>query len=306
MPHALLFHGPAGVGKLALAERFAKLLLCERRRTGGQACGTCEGCRWFAAGSHPDIRFVEPESMSRQLAGQGEEGDESLTPSARKPSTEIKIDQVRGLETFLNTGSHRGGWRIALVHPAEEMNRHAADAMLKALEEPPGRAVFLLVSHRAARLPATIRSRCVAVPVGVPPAADALAWLEQKGVREAARWLAYSGGAPLKAERLAAEAGDFPLEVVRRVVETGVPSGIDDRASLEAFAEGLQKLALDRAFLALAGRAKYAPGTAAPKRAGDARAWLDFSRRMGRDRALAAHPLNPRLFAAAMLAGIPA
>ena len=304
MPHALLFHGPKGVGKLALAERFAGLLLCERRGPDGDPCGNCEGCRWVAAGSHPDIRFVEPESMSRYAAAEAEEGETGAAPATRKPSTEIKIDQVRGIESFLNTGSHRGGWRIALVHPAEEMNRHAADALLKALEEPAASAIFLLVSHRAARLPATIRSRCVAVPIGVPPPTDALAWLENQGAQDAARWLAYAGGAPLEAARLAADSSEFPLDRARRVIESGSPAGIEDRASLEAFAEALQKFALDRAFSAFAGRAKYGPGAPVGP-AGDARAWLNFARRMGRDRALASHPLHPRLFAAALLEGIP-
>ncbi|MEW6689128.1 MAG: DNA polymerase III subunit delta', partial [Pseudomonadota bacterium] len=68
LPHALLLHGAPGVGKLALAERFAQLRLCEGRGEGTQPCEKCDACRWFAAGNHPDVRFVEPEALSRHAA----------------------------------------------------------------------------------------------------------------------------------------------------------------------------------------------------------------------------------------------
>src|SRR5476651_1859012 len=164
LPHALLFHGAPGVGKLALAERFAQLLLCEKRGQGTSPCGACEGCRWFLAGNHPDARFLEPETLARQTAV-AEEGDEEKPRSSKQPSSEIKIEQVRALAGFVNVGSHRGGRRVAIVHPAEDMNTNAANALLKSLEEPPPGAMFLLVSHRPARLLPTIRSRCVPVPV---------------------------------------------------------------------------------------------------------------------------------------------
>src|SRR5207247_4155502 len=122
---------------------------------------------------------------------------EPLAPCSM-PILEIKIYQVRELADFLNIRSHRGGLRVALVHPAEEMNINAANALLKALEEPPAGAVFLLVSHRPARLLPTIRSRCVALPVAVPPREAALRWLSGQGMPDAERWLAYAGGAPLR------------------------------------------------------------------------------------------------------------
>ena len=191
-PHALLFHGPRGVGKLALAERYVQLLLCEAR--GAAPCGACDGCRWVLAGQHPDFRRLEPETLARQ---QPEE--ETVSSSKAKPSAEIKIDQVRALEGFVHIGSHRGARRVVLVHPAEDMNTAAANSLLKNLEEPPGGACFVLVSHRPARLLPTIRSRCVALPVRLPPAAQALAWLAQQGVPQPERWLAVAGGAPLRA-----------------------------------------------------------------------------------------------------------
>ena len=202
LPHALLLHGAPGVGKLALAERFAQLLLCEKRGTATEPCGACEGCRWFLAGNHPDVRFVEPETMPRHaaVAEEGEEeGSDEGGKSKRKPSNQIRIEQTRALRGFLNVGSHRGGRRVAIVHPAEDMNTATANSLLKGLEEPPPGAIFLLVSHRPARLLPTIRSRCVPVPVPLPEPKAAAAWLAAQGVRSAERWLAFAGGAPLRA-----------------------------------------------------------------------------------------------------------
>jgi DNA polymerase-3 subunit delta' len=304
MPHAMLIHGPQGVGKLALAERFAQSLLCEAADTHGKPCGTCEGCRWFGAGSHPDFRRVEPEALARQ-AGVGEDVGEPPVAAARaaKPSTEIKVDQIRGLDGFLNLKSHRGGRRVALIHPAEAMNPNAANALLKGLEEPPASAQFVLVSHRPARLLATIRSRCVSVPVGTPDTQASLAWLEGQGLGDPAAWLAFSGGAPLRALQSASDAGAV-LARLRQALQArdqDALGAVNDREQLEVLAEVLQKHALDQAFAAYSGRAKY--GTASGSRRGAA--WLRYARQMGRNRALARHPLNPRLFAAEMLAGLP-
>src|SRR5262245_60534872 len=174
LPHALLIHGVRGVGKLALAERVAQLLLCEQEK---KPCGACVGCRWYLAGTHPDFRRIEPEALAKEPAP-SEEPVEEAPAKKSKPSIEIKVDQIRGLEGFLNVGSHRGRLRVALVHPAEDMNEVSANALLKGLEEPPAGAVFILVSHRPARLLPTIRSRCVALPVPLPPKETARRWLE--------------------------------------------------------------------------------------------------------------------------------
>jgi DNA polymerase III subunit delta' len=304
MPHALLIHGPQGIGKLALAERFAQSLLCESARTGGAPCGKCDGCRWIEAGSHPDFRRVEPEALARSSGG-GEDPEEPVAAPVRaaKPSNEIKVDQIRGLDSFLNLKSHRGGRRVALIHPAEAMNPNAANALLKGLEEPPGAALFILVSHRPARLLATIRSRCISVPVGAPDTEASLAWLEGQGLPDPGPWLAFAGGAPLIALQSAKQAGAslVRLRQALEVPDLDVLRAVNDREQLEELAEVLQKYALDKAFAAYAGRAKY--GSA--KRSGDGAAWLRYARLMGRNRALARHPLNPRLFAAEMLAGLP-
>lgn len=304
LPHALLIHGPQGVGKLALAEHLAQGLLCEAQDRRLVPCGSCDGCRWFVAGSHPDFRRIEPESLARRPeTGEDEESPAEAPSSARKPSSEIRVEQIRALDGFLNHQSHRGGRRVALVHPAEDMNANAANALLKSLEEPPGSASFILVAHRAARLPATIRSRCVTVPVGIPPIESARAWLASGKVVEPERWLAYASGAPLRALADAQSAGPA-LAGLRQALQgrdLSALEAVNDREGLLALAEGLQKYALDRAFASFTGRGKYGP--AKPSEQG--LAWLRFAREMGRNRLLARHPLNPRLFAWEMLAGMP-
>jgi DNA polymerase-3 subunit delta' len=296
LPHALLIHGARGTGKLALAEHIARFLLCEAADEARKPCGACEGCRWFLSGSHPDLRRVEPEALAREPAVETEEGDAPAKKS--KPSTEIKVEQVRDLAGFLNLRSHRGRLRVALVHPAEDMNPNAANALLKGLEEPPAGAIFLLVSHRPARLLPTIRSRCVALPVAIPPRDQALQWLSSQGAKDAERWLAYAGGAPLLALDYAGRA-----PILDRLLKN--PAPVDDRDDLDPLAEALQKIALDRAFTALGLPAKYQTGASSPPNASQARAWLAFARQMGQHRLLTSHPLNPKLFSAEMLAGLP-
>src|SRR5438477_8814476 len=209
LPHALLVHGPRGVGKLALAERLAQLLLCEHADPAARPCGTCDGCRWYLGGNHPDFRRLEPEAIAKAPpeAEAEEEGSEAPARRTKQPSLFITVDQVRSLADFLNLRSHRGALRVALLHPAEDLYLpNAANALLKSLEEPPAGAIFILVSHRPARLLPTVRSRCVAVPVPIPPQDVALAWLSSQGVTNAEPWLAFAGGGPLPALDSAADA----------------------------------------------------------------------------------------------------
>ena len=295
LPHALLVHGERGIGKLALAERIAQLLLCEHAEAARRPCDGCDGCRWFLAGNHPDFRRLEPEALMKEPSEPAEE--EGAAKRSKQPSIVIRIEQVRALADFLYVGSHRGKRRVALVHPAEDMNANAANALLKGLEEPPAEAVFVLVSHRPARLLPTVRSRCVAVPVSIPPAGAARAWLAGQGVKEAERWLAYAGGAPLRALEYAADAPAYD-----RAIRS--PGQVEDRGELERLAEALQKAAYDRAFAAFGLPPKYR-ASSAPTRPDHARAWLAYARLMGENRLLVRHPLNVPLFSADMLAARP-
>ncbi len=263
LPHAILLHGPRGVGKLALAERMAQLLLCEHAEPAKRPCGTCDGCRWYLSGNHPDFRRLEPEAIAKlPPPAEEEEGSSEAAPARRtkQPSLVITVDQVRGLADFLNVGSHRGKLRIALIHPADDLQLpSAANALLKGLEEPPSGAIFILVSHRPARLE---------------------------------RWLAFAGGAPVQALEYATEAAGW-----ERLLKS--PTAVENREDLERLAEALQKIAYDRAFSAFGLPPKYRTG--APASRAKARAWLTYARNMGENRLLTRHPLNPRLFSAEML-----
>jgi len=294
LPHAILLHGPRGVGKLELAEAMAQLLLCEHKDLKARPCSECDGCRWYLGGNHPDFRRLEPEAIAKVLPPADEEEGSEPAPAkrAKQPSLFITVDQIRDLAGFLNLRSHRGGLRIALIHPAEDLYQpNAANALLKSLEEPPAGAIFILVSHRPARLLPTVRSRCVGMPVPIPAREAALTWLGAQKVQNAERWLAFAGGAPLQALDYAGEASNWD-----RLLKS--PSPVDDRESLERLAEALQKMAYDRAFSAFGLPPKYRTGVQ-PGRS--AKAWLSFARRMGEDRVLTRHPLNPRLFSSELL-----
>ena len=294
LPHALLVHGARGVGKLALAERIAQLLLCEHAEEARRPCDACDACRWFLAGNHPDFRRLEPEALAKEPTEPEEEG---TAKRSKQPSLVIRIEQVRALADFLYVGSHRGKRRVALVHPAEDMNANAANALLKGLEEPPAGAVFVLVSHRPARLLPTVRSRCVAIPVPIPAPGVARGWLAGQGAKDADRWLAYAGGAPLRALEYAADAPGYD-----RAIRS--PAQVEAREDLERLAEALQKSAYDRAFSAFGLPPKYRATTVATD-PGQARPWLAYARAMGENRLLVRHPLNVALFSADMLAARP-
>ncbi|KPK06782.1 MAG: hypothetical protein AMJ64_08340 [Betaproteobacteria bacterium SG8_39] len=310
LPHAVLIQGPEGVGKLALAEKLASRLLCESPTEISDPCGHCEGCRWVASGSHPDLRRVEPDALSDAVASAEEPEREARGARRAKPSLEIRVDQIRQLSDFLYLGSHRGRRRVAIVHPAESMNVNAANALLKGLEEPPAGAMFLLVSHHPARLLPTIRSRCVVVPVARPEEAAALAWLESVGgeTRQMRRWLAFAGGSPRLAHEYASGERGVRMTPYLDAVIQGRPEDLPeatDRESLESLAEVLQKHAIDRVAFALAGRSVYGTvGKDAKASRATPLAWARLARYLGTARALARHPVNPRLFSAEMIAEI--
>ena len=159
--HGLLFCGPVQLGKRAVAERLAQRLLCTERRTDGEPCAACRGCRLYAAGTHPDYQLMSfvPNKEGTRLR------------------TEIVIEQVRRLSEQMVLTPQFGGAQIAIVDPAEAINHAASNALLKTLEEPVAGRYLWLVSAHPARLSATIRSRCQRLEFRLPPRAEALAWL---------------------------------------------------------------------------------------------------------------------------------
>jgi DNA polymerase III subunit delta' len=195
LPHAMLIHGRQGIGKVEFAKALAQSLLCESPQ-GGVACGVCGACGWFRERNHPDYRELLPEIL---LDDEASEAIEDSATADKKKSKEIKIDQVRDLGSFMSLSTHRDGFRVLLIHPAESMNPSAANALLKTLEEPPARTAILLVTDQLGRLLPTIRSRCQLILVPSPDADDALRWLAEQGIEDAKQALAMAGGAPLDA-----------------------------------------------------------------------------------------------------------
>lgn len=216
LPHALLLKGMQGIGKFDLAMNFAQSVLCEQPQENGMACDACPSCHWFRQESHPDFRLLQPAAMSASEDAVGEGG--------KKPARQIIVDQVRALSDFSNLSSYRGGYRIVLVYPAESMNSNAANALLKTLEEPPGKMLFLLVTHKPQHLLPTILSRCHGIPVSMPPETASLEWLEQAEVKSPRDMLAQAGFAPLLARQLAEEADaseeyDLVLQAMKQPVQ---------------------------------------------------------------------------------------
>ncbi|ASR44280.1 DNA polymerase III subunit delta' [Xanthomonas citri pv. mangiferaeindicae] len=159
--HALLFCGPALLGKRAVADALAAHVLGADREP--------RVAQLLAAGSHPDFHPV------------------SFVPTkdGTKLRTEIVIEQIRGLSDKLSLTPQYGQAQVAIVDPADAINHAACNALLKTLEEPqPGRHLWLVAANPA-RLPATIRSRCQRIEFRLPPREEALAWLAGKGYTQA-------------------------------------------------------------------------------------------------------------------------
>ena len=314
LPHAILFHGAEGIGKVAFAEHAAQSLLCESPDVEGHACGDCASCGWFVQYSHPDFRRVRPEALDAEEDEATPEADESSTKKAaasKTPSRDIRIEQVRSLATFMNVSTHRAGSRVVMLYPAEAMNPASANALLKTLEEPPPDTVFLLVTHRIDRLLPTILSRCRQFPLQMPAADKALSWLESQEVSNPARWLAEHGGAPLAA--LAAAVGEFadaqdewlaylarPHTATALVVEERL-----QKVPLSQLVAWQQRWLYDLLAIQSAGRVRYYPHHRKSLEALAAHISADSLQQALRDagfrRAVSEHPLSARLFIEDML-----
>ena len=305
--HAWLVHGLSGIGKRDFALAAAASLLCEQPRQ-GMACGACEACRWVAGGNHPDLRRVRPDAVA---ADEGEGAEENESQAKKTPSREIRVEQIRALSGWFNTATHRGGWRVAVIYPAQAMNIITANALLKVLEEPPPRTVFLLTTDAPDLLLPTIVSRCRRLPLPVPELAAGTAWLRENGVSDPADWLAAAGGAPLRALQLA-RSGESACPAWLKDFLTGLATPDAGSATIAAAADSLERTAavvwidlLQRAFVDLslvaAGASpRYFPSQAqAMSRIASAStpaALAEAGRWLARQRAVAAHPLNPKLF----------
>jgi DNA polymerase-3 subunit delta' len=188
MGHALLFCGPAMLGKRLVAERLAQRILCQAPDGQARPCGHCRACALYRSRSQKEPVEQRPDGSLSHPWGHPGHPDAifvghawRLTPSPPRQMTVIPVDQVRELSARLATTPQYGNAKVAIIDPADDMNDAAANALLKTLEEPvPGRYLWL-VSANPARLPATIRSRCQRLEFRLPPAAEAVSWLQAQG-----------------------------------------------------------------------------------------------------------------------------
>jgi DNA polymerase-3 subunit delta' len=178
LPHALLLAGASGVGKKRFALALSHYLLCESPEL-GNACGQCRQCVFAKQGTHPDIKWLGLEEKSKQ----------------------IKIEQVRELVKGFGHTSQQGGYKVAIITPADAMNINAANGLLKSLEEATDNTLLILISDAPSQLLPTIRSRCQRVDFPIPDESSSLAWLGNQlpANSSADELLAESQGQPLTA-----------------------------------------------------------------------------------------------------------
>ena len=217
MTHAWIFTGPPGSGRSVAARAFAAALQCDAT----DGCGECHGCHTMLGGTHADVRFVVPEGLS------------------------IGVGEMRALVLRAGTAPTGGRWQVVLIEDADRLTEAAGNALLKAIEEPPPRTVFLLCtpSTHPDDISVTIRSRCRVVPLRQPPAeAVAEVLVRRDGVApDVAAWAAAAAqGHVGRARRLARDPEararrEAVLAVPRRL--TGVGACFDAASALIEAAE---------------------------------------------------------------------
>ncbi|MGD9615785.1 MAG: DNA polymerase III subunit delta' [Alphaproteobacteria bacterium] len=264
MPHAVLMTGPRGIGKATLAYRLARFVLAHGA-TGSEGTpavedestlavpADCGVFRRIASGGHADLLTVE----------------RAYDPRRRRLRSEIVVDDAREIAAFLRRTPAEGGWRVVVVDSADEMNRSAANALLKILEEPPRRALLLLVAHSPGRLLPTIRSRCRRFPLQPlpPPIVSRLLDTYRPGLPQAksTALVALTDGSIGRALELA-EAGGVELyhEILALLSrEQGV-----DPAALHALADRVSRGEADSAYRAVEELLSHVLGEIAVQAAG--------------------------------------
>nr|WP_048849712.1 DNA polymerase III subunit delta' [Tanticharoenia sakaeratensis] len=204
--HAWLLHGPEGIGKATLAFRLARIVL------GAEDMASPEGRR-VSAGTHADLLVIR----------------RGFDEKRGRPRAEIVMDDVAPIQQFLRRTAAEAGWRVVLIDGAEYLNRNAANALLKLLEEPPPKAVILMTSAAPGRLLPTIRSRCRRLGLDPLDGSTMRAVLTGQGQPDdvIARLIAEGAGAPGRAARLALDSDGAIADFVSGTLDgTVAPSAI--------------------------------------------------------------------------------
>jgi DNA polymerase-3 subunit delta' len=266
--HAWLLHGENGQGQFELALAAAQALLCERPVTSEvsgavmHACGVCPSCHAMQVHTHADWARLLPEATMLELGWPlDERAQKEIDDKKRKPSRDIRVEQMRDALEFAQRTSARGRGKVVLIYPADRMNTVTANALLKTLEEPPEGVRFVLATGAAHLLLPTIRSRCMAVRMQAAQPEEAQRWLSSQGLpaTEAVVLLQATGGRPNEALALAAEGltaaqwTQFP-----NAVHSGQVASQSGWSPIR-WVDSLQKLAVDLAQLMQGGAARYFP-----------------------------------------------
>jgi DNA polymerase-3 subunit delta' len=237
LAHALLFHGPEGVGKFLAARALAAGLLCERGPA--PACGSCAACRWVAAGSHADLFVLDAL----------EEGEEQIL--AERVRAGGASEQGMTLGDFLALRAREGGWRVVLVRDAQRLTNSAQNSLLKTLEEPGERVLIVLETARLDLLLSTTLSRCVRVAFEPLAPGDARTVLARHGLSgpQAELLVRWAHGSPGLALRLERENAARQLEIACAVArgELGTGAALEELLELEGEFTGKTDAALLRA-----------------------------------------------------------
>jgi DNA polymerase-3 subunit delta' len=309
LPHGWLIGGPRGVGKATLAFRFARFVLAgggapDMFGAAPRSLAIDPGSPVFhrvASGGHADLLTVERGIMDDR---------------GGRRRTEIVVEDARAIAQFLHLTPAEGGWRVVVIDSADELNQHAANAILKILEEPPRQALILIVSHAPGRLLPTIRSRCRRLelrPLTVPDIVKVLARQRPDLAAAEAESLARLADGSAGRALALAEAGGLGLyteflRLVARLPDLDIPAvhALGDRltrpnaeASYTALAELIAWWL--RRLIGVAGGnappgAEFAPGEAAQL--------ADLASRHGLDRWLDLWEKITRLFARADGSGL--
>lgn len=301
--HATLVHAPSGVGVLPFVLQMAQAWLCESvdvtaKQAG--ACGHCGSCRLFTSHLHPDLFVLLPETQRRTWAWPLR-GDKLESDDKKKPSKQIRIDEVRSLIDWIQKTNARGRGKVVVLHPADALNTQSANALLKTLEEPPAGTRLLLTTTDPATLLPTVRSRCQQLRLFAPAAELAVPWLAGQGVDNAQVLLAACSGRPLDALALAQSGVDaagwaaLPQAVARG--QTSAMAGWPVPQVLDA----LHKLCHDAMARAAGAAPRYFPLASVPAH-GQLTALSAWSAELDRVSRHAEHPWNEALLLEALIA----